>query len=315
MSLSTDPVPDDERLIRYLLGLLPGEDAERLDEQCVIDDDAAARLRAAENDLVDAYVRGALNGERLARFESYYLASPLRREKVQFAKRFVSAIDRSPAPGASASRPVPRGADQVRHLVVGSEARQPTMPRFVALLTIAALLVLACGALFFVQIRLQRGLTSARREMAAVDQRAQRLAGQLEDQRAANAAIAQQLAQAHAQNPIATIALVLRPQTRAAGPIPAIVVPPEAQVVAFDLRLDGLDFVRYQVSLEDPATNRAVWRSPTLMPDGSRRSLTLSVSVPARLLKPQHYSFELFGGRAAGAFDIAGSYAFQVEPR
>ena len=56
------------------------EDAERLDEASIVDDEIAARLRMVEHDLVDAYVRGRLTGDTLARFESHYLASPRRRE-------------------------------------------------------------------------------------------------------------------------------------------------------------------------------------------------------------------------------------------
>ena len=40
-----NPLRDDE-IIRYLLGELPDDDAERLDEQSVVDDDFASRLRA-----------------------------------------------------------------------------------------------------------------------------------------------------------------------------------------------------------------------------------------------------------------------------
>ena len=45
---------DDRQLIRYLLGLLPEDEAQRYDEQSIVDDDVAARLRQVENDLVDA---------------------------------------------------------------------------------------------------------------------------------------------------------------------------------------------------------------------------------------------------------------------
>ena len=67
--------PDDKRIMPYLLGV-PDE---RLDELAVADDNFAARLAAAENDLVEAYVRGELSGESRERFESFYLTSEKRR--------------------------------------------------------------------------------------------------------------------------------------------------------------------------------------------------------------------------------------------
>src|SRR5580765_7224603 len=103
MSLPDKPAQADE-LVQYLLGLLPPEDAERLDEASIVDDDVAARLRSVEDDLVDAYVRGALTGETLTRFESHYLLSPRRRQHVAFAGRFLRAVDQKTPVGAVAGR-------------------------------------------------------------------------------------------------------------------------------------------------------------------------------------------------------------------
>ena len=86
---------NDDHLIRYLLGCLPEDETERLEEQSLIEDELAERLRLVEDDLLDAYASGALSEERRARFETYYLASRRRRKKAVFAKSFLSAIDRS----------------------------------------------------------------------------------------------------------------------------------------------------------------------------------------------------------------------------
>lgn len=288
----------DEQLARYLLGLLPEDEAERLDELSVVDDEVADRLRVAEDDLVDAYVAGTLDGARLERFESFYLASPLRRERVQFAERFLRAVDRQPLPSA------PRGGTPP-----AARLRRAWLP------LVAALLLAACGILIVEDMRLQRGLGEARREGAALDQQARRLAAELGAQRAEVHARSLDADRARAPRRSPSIALVLLPQTRAAGPVSAIAVPAGADVVPFDLRLEGADYARYEAVLRDPATNRIVWRSAIISSRSSPRTGVVSVVVPARLLKPQHYSFELSGGRAAGPLDIIGSYAFQVEPK
>ena len=71
---------DDRLLTRYLLGALPDEEVERLDELCIVDEELATRLQALENDLVDAYVRGEVSGEDLGHLESFYLSSAKRRQ-------------------------------------------------------------------------------------------------------------------------------------------------------------------------------------------------------------------------------------------
>ena len=88
----------DRQLVDYLLGRLPAPDAERLDEASVVDDDCAARLRVAEDGLVDAYVRGTLDEDTRGRFESYYLASAVHRARAHFAREFLRAMDKAAAP-------------------------------------------------------------------------------------------------------------------------------------------------------------------------------------------------------------------------
>jgi hypothetical protein len=297
LHMSRDSTQDDRQLIRYLLGLLPDEEAERYDEQSVADSDVAARLRTVENDLVDAYVRGTLDEEFRQPFESFYLASPRRRDKVRFAERFVGAVDRAPAAGAAVAA-APRTA-AIRSRVVWSLAP-------------AAMLLLACGILFLQDVRLRRGLTEAQRHGADLNGRAGALAGQLDEQRAANDTIRKELDRVRAADPIA---LVLRAQTRAVGSVSAIALSPGVRVVAFDLELEGSDFPQYQVALKDPVTNHIVWRSDPLTPGSSHRPPAIAVTVPATVLKPQHYLLELSGRNSAGAVDTVGSYAFQVLSR
>ena len=285
----------DKQLTRYLLGLLPDNEAEVLDEQSIADDEMAARLRSVETDLVDAYVGGTLQGEFLERFESIYLASPRRRDKVAFARQFLGAIDRVPkADAAKWPAVAPRG-------------------RLVWLAT-AAMLFLACGVLFLQDVRLRRGLLDATHDGAVLDSRARELASQLGEERATNDAMRKELDRVRATQPIA---VVLRPQTRAAGQVAAIVVPPGVDAVAFDLELEveASDSPQYQVSLKDPASNRIVWRSSVLTRASSRRRPAVAVTVPSSVLKPQHYSLEVSSGKPGAAFDVVGSYAFQVEAR
>jgi len=96
----------DERLVRYLLGLLPPAETERLDEASIADDDTAARLRAVEYDLVDAYARGALPPAKRSAFASRYLASPRRRGQVTAAREFLRAVEGSGRGGADRVRPL-----------------------------------------------------------------------------------------------------------------------------------------------------------------------------------------------------------------
>src|ERR1700733_2140583 len=92
---------DDEVLKDYLFGDLSSDETERLDELSIVDDEFAARLDTVESDLVDAYVRGELSGETLAKFQTAYLSSARRRQKVAFAESLYSLGGKQLSPAAT----------------------------------------------------------------------------------------------------------------------------------------------------------------------------------------------------------------------
>ncbi len=84
----SEKIFNNQNITAYLLGSLPDAETEVFDELSITDEQFADELKATEKDLVDAYVNGELKDEKLEQFKSYYLASPIRHEKVEFAKNF-----------------------------------------------------------------------------------------------------------------------------------------------------------------------------------------------------------------------------------
>jgi len=311
MSLSHKTHYSDEQLARYLLQRLPEDEMERLDEMSIADDEIAWRLRVVEDDLVDAYVNGSLTGETLKEFEAVYLSSERRRRKVQFAGNFLAKVDR----GMGAPKVARRGW---------------TVPQATPVwcLAAAAALLLVCGALAVRYVQLQTVLSEAQGQSAALERRSRELEQQLDSQRAAAADTASELARVRAEiaqlqatsarpanppggapQPLAAIALVLLPQTRAVGDIPTLVVPHASSRVTVDLRLDSNRFGRYEAVLKDPASNVIVWRSRSLAATSAAGQRSVKVEVPPGILKAQHYSIELIGD---GSSEVADTYALRV---
>jgi hypothetical protein len=278
--------PDERQLTRYLLGLLPDRETERFDEASVADDEFAARLRIAETDLVDSYVVGHLDGETLKRFESHYLSSPRRRRNVTFAIGFLAAINRA-APAESVRN------QALMPLSVPPSWRRSLLPA--RPVVAAALCFVVCGTLLFHFVNVRDDLRVVPSETSAP-----KLARGPDESPAPQPA-----------RPGPNAALVLLPQTRAVGPVPGLSVPADAEHASVELRLDSNEFARYEVELKDPASNQIVWRSGPLDATTSDQTAAVSVLVPARLLKPQHYSLTVMGRRENGA-EVVGSYAFQI---
>jgi len=87
--------PDDEQLMRYLLGEL-SELEEAAIDHALADDDVWAALRLAEDELLDAYASGQLDAHRRQRLADRLAASPRLRERVDL-QRDLGTLARSRA--------------------------------------------------------------------------------------------------------------------------------------------------------------------------------------------------------------------------
>jgi hypothetical protein len=338
---------DEQKISNYLLGALPETEAERLDELSVANDEFAARMRVVENDLVDAYVKGELSGKTLKRFESHYLASPMRREKVRFAQAFLGFADKA-AIAQVKDRKAAAGVRSEPEQVPSSGSfwqkffRVQRLSLQWGLATAALLLLLAGGYFLFENARLRNQMTVAETERETLRQREQELQKQLADERSTDAAKAtelervrerlaqleqQRVNQQSAKTATATnqpqtrteakdlhiVSLTLEPQMRGASQIPTVTVPPGTDYVAFQLELEANDFSAYRVALKNLASNQIIWQSGKL--HASAKSKTIAVGLRAGLLKPQIYVLELSGLPISGTVETISSYTFKVETR
>jgi hypothetical protein len=302
---------DDQLLVRYLVGALPEDETERIDEQSVSDDRFAADLRIVENDLVDAYARGALSGDTLRRFEAHYLPSPGARAKVAFARTLLNYQHQHQHQAAAAP--------------VGAPVRRWSGPAAMAIrwsLAAAAVLFLATTAYFLREnVRLRHEVVDLR---ANLDGRRQQLEQQLQQERSASAGTARELerarealAQAERPSPNASASrpvvasLVLLPPMRGAAAVPTLPVPRRPGVVAVRLDLEADDFPAYRVALRDPAAGKIVWQSSNVRASRGDRT-SLSIALGTDLLEPRGYTLEVIGIPARGPAEPVGNYPFKV---
>jgi anti-sigma factor RsiW len=311
----------EQLLTRYLLGALPEEETERLDELSIADEKFALHLDAVENDLVDAYVRGELSGETLERFQKFYLSSAKRREKVEFARALTSFDAKTATAAARAvpARTVPSSKPNEDSSKGLSPLRWFSVPRLAlqwgfAGATLAMLL--ASSYLFVENGRLRKQEGEARSQQTALDQRVKELRTELSEQRSANTDMLRELEGMRASLPVShvlkTIAVLLSAPTRGVGQMPTVSVPPETDRIRIRLQLEPNDFRLYQVALKDPSTNQILWEATNLHAGSQGENKVVSVSVPAHLLKQQNYTMELTGVPTKGSIELLTSYAFRV---
>jgi hypothetical protein len=310
---------DDQVLVRYLLGTLPEEEAERLDGLSIADDAFAWQLNAVEDDLVDGYLRGELSGDELARFKKSYLSSPKRLQKLEFAQA-LSSFSAKAAAQAMPATTVPGSKPKQESSADLPPRRWFLVPRLAlewGFAGSALVLLLTASYLFLENARMRRQTTEGQGSQAAFEQREQELQRQLNSQLAANAALAKELDSLRESHPnldqLKTFSALLLPPTRGTGRVPTVSVAGGTDLVVLLLTLESDDFPAYRVGLKDSATNQIVWLSANLeaAPGGSNK--IVSVSFPARLLKQKNYVLELSGiSSKEGRAELIGGYPIRV---
>lgn len=93
----------DGTLMRYLLGQLDAEEQATLDERAFVDDAWEEARGAAADELIEAYLSGALSSEERRLFEVHFLDSAAHRERLRLLRdlravlaRPAAAVPRSP---------------------------------------------------------------------------------------------------------------------------------------------------------------------------------------------------------------------------
>jgi hypothetical protein len=316
MPFSNQQRVDDQTLQAYLFGLLPQDQTERLDEWSVVDDEFAARLDTVESDLVDAYVRGELSGDTLAKFRTVYLSSPRRRQKVACAESLYLLEKAQPA----VSQVVPARPSWLSLF---------TFPRFALAGGLAMLL--AISALWIDNLHLRDSMRQATTDRAALQQRERDLQAQLSDEHASNARTASELEQVRnslaqlgsstpakrvasqlSSLPVNVVAFVLGPQIRGGTQVPILSLPQGTTRVDFRLNLEANEFPHYRATLKSLQDDKVLWHSGQLTAVTKGQSSALSANVPARLLQPQMYQLDLTGTQASGEGELVSSYVFRV---
>lgn len=334
----------NEEITAYLLGILPEAEVERLDELSFIDDDFVNELNIAEKDLIDAYVNGELAGEKLEKFESYYLASPLRRKKVEFARSFqVFAKDKAENLHQKKTETIEEKDGLLSKLF--------TIPRLSmqwGFACAALLFLLFGGFLLWKNSSLQDEISQSQanrdeflKRESELELREKELRQQISDQQTINTENEKELAmireereklaqelriKQERQNEQRTVTqkqtpspqlqqptifpFVLSPTLRSNNQLKTVKIPPQTDSVKIRLELESNDYDFYQVALRNPANGQVLRQINKVKANSASKSLNLS--FPANLLKSQVYSLEVSGLLKDGTAEIISDYSFRA---
>lgn len=290
---------DDEAVFRrYLLGQLTEGELDRIEQRLFSNEEDWEHVALVEDDLIDAYMRQELRGRDREQFETHFLASPRRRDRVAAARAFLTAV---PVPSA-----VKPGAPE------RSPKRLWNWGWSWSAIPVAAGLIVVAGLM----LRFDAQLRHQSRESAALQR-------QVEELRARGSAQAQgevpknlpvvEPAPRSVVTPL--FSFVLIPGVRRAAGVPEqrLVIPAGSQSVQLGLTLTGAAaYPSYRAVMQN-FEGGEVWGASQLVASKGRGGAVLNLNVPATVLRPGDYRLLASGVNAAGeAEELDDYYAFHV---
>ena len=321
---------DNQMLYAYLLGSLPSEDTERLDEMTFTDPDFADQVDAAEKDLVDSYVNGELSGDMLGRFESYYLSSPNRQRNVLFARTLQDFTARETSGSAAVAAPGSEKAgvlSGIFELLGAFFGGRPALALGAAVLIVA--LVGIAGWL------MMRGANDRNGPIVAVSNEnsinpvntvippVHPSPVPTENRTTGNASNPKSETNVNSPSPTPTpkkaaeeprpqvVVITLLPPLRGGEKLPQLRINPETSAASFTLNLESGDYSSYGISLVDQSSGKHILQTSSVKPRGNGTP-SLSIKVPAKLLDSHVYSFAVSGTKKDGTSENIGDYPFRV---
>jgi hypothetical protein len=313
---------DDKIMIEYLLGNLSEDERIQLQERFLTDNDCFEQLQATEEDLIDDYVRHKLSKADRQRFERYYLVTPARREKVDFAVDLKKTLA------------VPWW--QAWLLFLRDKWRASL--EFFATPSPAVRWAFAVGAIFLFwgaswlvieTTRLRGELKQFKTEQLALVQREQKLQAQVNQARGRSKQLAEQLEREKEQRtqleqqlknpPLAqptVVSFVLTASLlRSAEKTKQLVIPRGASFVQLQLDLESrIDYKSYRAVLETDE-GEEIWSQDLTAARATQTGKAVVLRLPALVLDEGDYLLKLSGANAAGVFEEIDEYFFRVLKR
>ncbi|MGH9770023.1 MAG: hypothetical protein ACREAB_21575 [Blastocatellia bacterium] len=314
----------DERMTRYLLGDLPETEVAAVEQEYFADQEKFEEVWAAENDLVDRYVRGRLSRGERELFERNYLQSPKHRERVAVARKLLEAplvLDHQDAEGAVAPQAVEPTPSWRSGLM--EKLNIPRMPRLLLPATAFLLLFSVLSWLMIERGRLNDELGKTKAQLSEQQRREREVADQLAAEREQSGKLKSELdrlletiAQRPSQPPARTdrpsiLSLFLTPwrgpRAPGGGKLQEITISRETDLVRLRMKIENGDSRRFQAAIRTVEGAR-VWNQRSLKPGSG----AITANVPANKLPLGDYTLTLSATTPTGDTEVINRYSFRV---
>jgi anti-sigma factor RsiW len=330
----------DDVCARYLLGELSEQEQTQLEEAYFADDALFERFRAVKDDLIDAYARGDLTGQKRERFEQHFPASGPRRERVEEARGFIRAVTAASTDTVAVDRTTPAQTPAATSWWQSVSKLFASRPLVWQGAPAVLLLVALAGSWMLVKhfqgqraereriqneeaARRQQEVERGRAVVPPVNENRSELPGKSANSPPANSKPTPEpvLAprprignkQTAQPQPAQIASIVLLPfSSRDGNGSSPLMLRPDTREVVLHLAIKGDDYRRYDAVLRTLGGEQVLHRRGLgVRSSASGKSVTLTLD-PA-ILQHQDYIVTLSGLTAGGKLEAVSDYYFRVE--
>ena len=325
---------DEGFIVRYLLGDLSEQEQVGVEDRAFSDADYLQNILAVEADLIDEYVRGGLDQNERRQFETRFLASSERRQKVDFAKALARVTGESVATETVRRPALTVTPDKWRHSFIASLRGASLAVRF-SFAAASVVFVIGIALLVAQTVKLRGEIKQLQAERRERQQNQQTLEQQFADERARNqelAAAFQREQQQRERNeevihelergrddsenkpsqPTVLSFVLLPGVSRSGGAPPKLTVPLAARFVRLQIGIEpGDEYKSFGVELLTQG-GQHLWSQKNLSARSGRAGRVVVLNLPAGLLGAGQYELALKGVTEEGKTEDVGFYYFEV---
>ncbi|MEW6733212.1 MAG: hypothetical protein AB1489_17930 [Acidobacteriota bacterium] len=305
--------PEDKQpMFQYILDELSEDEKCKFEERYFDDDNFYELLLAAEDEMIDLYIRGELSQHERQQFEQRFLKFPQNRQRLEFAKALIKVVEPVAEP-----LPCPQQPSLMQRLGTFFNSPQTALRWS---LVASLVMVVAFTWLLTKYLHLQAQVaqfqieqTALHRQLAEEQARNEQLLAKLTDQQNHGARLNQEPQE---QRPVtvptpAVVAFVLNPLlSRSTDSSQPLILPSGDYFVQLQLKLVREDvYKNYRAELRTIEGHR-VWRGDNLSLKQTNKGKSVFVTIPSRVFAKEDYILTLTGLPADN--DSEEDYTFSV---
>ncbi len=313
---------NEQKFERFFFGKMAEDERFAFENEFAADYELLEEMRAFENDLIEKYVRGFMNSAEKTEFETHFLKTEKRRQKVEFSRRLISEIHAETIA-------------EVEKSSIWNWFSNILVTQKIAFGTAFALLVLILGGWFLTRTSEIGKMEIIKNENSInVDITGKSINVNVETnvvtsnkniqsnlETNSNKQISNKPTPTPTKTPEPTktstpetpkiapnpVLALFAGTLRADGEVNELNLPKNASGATFRLNLKTVDYKIFQAEITD-GNGKIIYRSGNLKPQKS----SLSLFVPKKNLSKGDYRINLYGKNSAGENESAADFQFRV---